>query len=437
MKLRSKISIANLIVNFFFLVIAGISLYLIVQAAVFSELDEHLENHKSDLIERFENNEISLQTIDEIGSIGTYEWIELQPVSGSVDLDEDEYSSVSKSRFRGEPAERYRQLRSIILIDGREYILTVYEEIAGWESITGSILIGTLVLLLIWYGVTFFGNEIILRNTLKPFFSTVSKLRGIRSENDFNITFPTVGTDELNELNQALNTMLAELEASFSRQKQFIQNASHELLTPLSIIRHKTDELLNNESLDEESVLEISKIQQTIIRLKKLSNALLTISRVENKHYSTDGDINTQDILTEAISELQAFIENKNITLEITNNKLPVIRGNTELFHSLVYNILQNAVYHTPEQTTITIEAPETEDLLHLVISDSGPGISDEETEKVFERFERSAENGGTGNHGLGLAIVQSICKLHEWNCFFEIGREKGAAFHLIIPADL
>lgn len=434
MKLRSKLSLFSLGVNVVFLFIAALSLYFIVRTAVFNELDEHLENHKQDLIQRFENNELTLDTIDQIGSIGTYEWIELRPLADSGSRFSDEYTTVSKTRFAGAESAQYRQLRTIIPIEGKPYILIIYEEIAGWETIAFSIIGGTLVLLLIWFVMIFFGNELIIKNTLHPFFSTISALRSIRSERDFDITFPEVNTEELNELNETLNNMLEELEVSFKKQKQFIQNASHELLTPLSIIRHKTDELLNDDSLNEQTMVEISKIQQTIIRLKKLASALLTISRMESNHYSVDEHIDAEALIREAANELSVFIQSKNIDLKYELPAIPNFKGNAELFCSLIYNVLQNSVYHTAENTTILVKAEVSDHQLDLTISDSGPGIPDEETERVFERFERSSENGGTGNHGLGLAIVRSICTLHGWHCFFERGREQGAAFHVTIP---
>lgn len=436
MKLRSRISISYLGFNALFLIVASISLFFIVQKAVFDELDEHLINHKNDLIERFENREINLNTIDQIGSLGTYEWVEIKPADANTAPSADTYSTVTTSRFSRGAEGRYRQLKTMVTLDGQRFLLNIYEEITGWESIALSILAGNIILLGIWLGFLFIGNEFIIQRVLRPFFDTVSCLRTIRSENDFNTTFPAVGIEEFDNLNATLNQMLRQLEASFIKQKQFIQNASHELLTPLSIIRHKTDELLNNDELDEYTATEIHKIQQTTIRLKRLSNALLTISRVENKHYSTDGYIETQELIEQARQELHSFCESKNIIIKKHYSTLPVIRGNAELFSSLIYNVLQNAVYHTPAGTLIEIETmDQDQSALHLVIKDSGPGFSDKEILQVFDRFEKSASNGGTGNHGLGLAIVKSICVLHGWNCFFEKGRVSGAAFHLVVPA--
>lgn len=435
MKLRSKISLSNLLVNVLFLLIAGVSLYFIVQKAVFDELDEHLRNHKDDLIQRFEDQEITLNTVGEIGSLGTYEWIEIKPAGSDISPIEDSYSTITKSRFSEETQGRYRQLYTLISLDGQPYYLSIYEEITGWESIALSILFGNVVLLGIWFGFLFIGNEFIIQQILRPFFDTVSRLRTIRSENDFNTSFPEVSTEEFNKLNSALNDMLRQLESSFVKQKQFIQNASHELLTPLSIIRHKTDELLNNEKLDEETALEIHKIQQTTIRLKRLSNALLTISRVENKHYPIDGNIPVHEIIEQTLQELSFFCENKKIIIRKNYQSIPNIPGNAELFSSLIYNVLQNAVYHTPEGTLIELDAIQQDNVyMHLIIKDSGPGLTDEQTQHVFERFERSSPNDGTEHHGLGLAIVQSICILHGWQGYFEKGREKGAAFHLIVP---
>ena len=436
MKLRTKISLGNLLINLLFLLVVGVSLFFVVRHSVFTELDEHLLNHKHDLIQRFESNQLSLDAIDQIGSIGTYEWIELTEFTGDDAEPSNQLTTVKKTRFEGDAAERYRRLSTIITLNNTPYQLVIYEEISEWESIALSIIAGIFVLLVIWFVILTMGSEVIIRKTLQPFFETISKLRNIRSDKDFNTTFPKVSTSEFDELNATLNSMLGELEASFIRQKQFIQNVSHELLTPLSIIRHKTDELLNNPHLDEAGLIEISKIQQTTIRLKKLANALLMISRVENRHYSIAEKIDASKVIEEVTTELRDFLLSKNIRVDMDISSQMMLTGNTELFSSLVYNVLQNAVYHTSEKTEITIRLFDEAGALHLTIQDSGPGIPQEELDFVFERFQLSAENGGTGHHGLGLAIVKSICKLHDWSCYFEKRESNGAVFHLVAHLD-
>lgn len=435
MKLQAKIARSNLFVNLIFMVVAGLSIYFIVQAAVFHELDEHLINHKHDLVQRFENEEISLKSINRVGSIGSYEWIELKPLRRrDTPSSVDKITTVVRSRFRDEPEGRYRELKTVIPIDGRYYQLTVYEEVAGWEGIAWSIIGLMLVLLSLWFGIVYVGNTIIIKNSLTPFFDTVSKLRKIRSENDFTTPFPQVETDELDELNKTLNRMLKELADSINKQKQFIQNASHEMLTPLSILQHKTEELLSQDNLDEESFLKISEIQQTIIRLRKLSKALLMISRVENKYYGTDEKIHVSETIIAVEKELMPFLLERHIRFKVEGDASIFICGNQELFHSLLYNVMQNAFYHSPEQSSIDIHVYEDEKFQHLTIADSGPGIKADELDSVFDRFEQSSEKKNNGNNGLGLAIVRSICNLHEWHCYFEKEVDKGAVFHLEMP---
>tara|TARA_Y100001935_G_scaffold121525_1_gene100651 strand:+ start:118876 stop:120192 length:1317 start_codon:yes stop_codon:yes gene_type:complete len=433
MKLRTKLSLANLLVNLFFLLFAGFSVFYVVDKAVFNELDEHLVNHKQDLVQRFEKGEITLQTIREMGSIGSYEWIEFDQVSDSNAEPSVSFKTVEKARFKDQPVEKYRQLTSVIILDATPYRLTIYEEIGGWKSIAITIIITILVILFAWYIIVYFGYNLVLSQTLRPFFDTIEKLRGIRSDRDFEISFPEVSTTEFNELNSTLNTMLSELEDSFKKQKHFIQNASHELLTPLSIIRQKTDELLNK-PLDEHTLVSLSNIQRTVIRLKKLSNALLLISRVENKHYSINENVSLSELIEKVHSELSDFLLNKNVSLKYDPNELKTIQGNTDLIHSVFYNVLQNAVYHTESDTEIAVQAALRGPTYHITVQDSGPGIPEEDLDQIFERFRRSSGNNGSGNHGLGLAIVKSICDLHSWDCYFEKGLNTGSCFHLEIP---
>ena len=435
MKLKSKVTLSNLFVNAIFTTLAALALYFIVRSSVFKEMDQHLLNHKQDVISSFKSGDISQKSVKELGALGTYEWIELHPFTGSAEAVSDSFKTVQNTRFEDQNPSTYRQLKSVISINGSLYTLLVYEEVTGWHKIASSIIIAISILLLVWFTMLYIGNHIVISNVLKPFFRTISKLKGIQSESDFHVTFPAVDIDEINELNGALNTMLKELESSFEEQKQFIQNASHELLTPLAIIRQKTDELINSPDLGEKELIQLAQIQQTINRLSKLSNALLLISRVESKQYPLKDYFDLYELVADIHTELDDFIGLKKLSVQNTIAKGINIKGNKELVHSLFYNIIQNAIYYSPEGSEIAFSASKKDTRLDVAITDEGPGIPEEDRERIFARFEKSGSKK-SNSPGLGLSIVKSIGSLHGWKCHIESGEEKGSVFHIVIPLE-
>jgi len=422
MKLNNKILFGNLVLSAVVFLATGIGMYYLVFDTVYDELDNHLLQHKTDIINQVQSNPTSINAIREMGGLGSYEWVEIEQIEDTVSVAGDRFATVDTIRNESKTvSETYRQLTTQISVGDSIFSLKIYEEVAAWENISITILLSVLAGLLIWIMLLYLLNQVAFERILKPFYNTIDTLETISKPSDFNEKFPESDTYEINVLNRALNTMMHQISSTFEEQKKFIQNASHELLTPLSIIRQKAEKILaNSEELDEQTVKSAYDIQQTAVRLSRLSNSLLMISRVENKQYDVDNDVHIKEVVTSVLEELKDFINMKQIRVSRNNNIDITVRGNRELIQSAIYNIIQNAVKFSPEDSTIQIEIGSEAGGDELKVLDEGPGIPDELKQSVFERFKK----GGTGANrlgqhngtGLGLSIVKSICKLHGFN---------------------
>jgi len=419
MKLNNKILLLNLVLSVAVLVITGVGMYYLVFNTVYDELDNHLLQHKTDIMNQVEAVPASLNAIRELGGLGSYEWVEIERSEDPVSVAGNSYATVDTTRYESQTApETYRRLTTQISVGDSTYSLKIYEEVAAWENISTTILLSVLAGLLIWIMLLYLLNQFAFERILKPFYNTVDTLETISRPSDFNENFPESSTYEINVLNRALNTMMHQISSTFEEQKKFIQNASHELLTPLSIIRQKAEKILaNSDKLDEKTVRSASDIQQTAVRLTRLSNSLLLISRVENRQYDLDEDVHITSVVSEVLNELKDFISMKNIQISTSETVDIVVRGNKELIQSAVYNIVQNAVKFSPEDSGIQIEVGGDSNQQELKIMDEGPGIQEELKLSMFDRFKKNnghtnrlGQNNGTG---LGLSIVKSICKLH------------------------
>lgn len=422
MKLNNKILICNLVLSIGIFLLSSVGLYYVISYSVYEELDNHLMQHKTDIIKQVQNNPESLKHIQQLGGLGSYEWVDIKaqnkPFRGSA----NHFETIDTVRNTAKlQPETYRRLTTTISVKNQHYSLEIYEEVASWQNISRTILMSVLAGLLVWILLLYIFNQLVFDRILAPFYDTVDKLETISQPTDFDEHFPTSTTYEINVLNKALNTMMNQIRASFEDQKKFIQNVSHELLTPLSIIRQKTEKMLS-ESTNQNPQLarKANEILETTIRLGRLSNALLLISRVENKQYECNDTVDIEDAVNSVLGELEDFITLKNITVEREVETTILVQGNRELIESAIYNIIQNAVKFSQNYATISIlshynNAGQKE----LRITDDGPGISSDIKNSVFDRFTQDGNgaNNKSSYHGtgLGLSLVKSICELHDF----------------------
>lgn len=431
MKLNNKILVGNLVLSAFVFLVTGIGMYYLVFDTVYDELDNHLLQHKKDIINQVEADSSSINAIRDLGGLGSYEWVEIERIQDTVSVHGNTYATVDTTRYEYQTTpESYRQLTTRISVGDSTYSLKIYEEVAAWESISMTILLSVLAGLLIWIILLYLLNQVAFERILKPFYNTVDTLETISRPSDLSEKFPESTTYEINVLNRALNTMMLQIGSTFEEQKKFIQNASHELLTPLSIIRQKAEKILaNSDELDEQTAKSAYDIQQTAVRLSRLSNSLLLISRVENKQYEMDENVQIKEVVASVLDELKDFTGMKNLRVSTRDNSDISVRGNKELIHSAVYNIIQNAVKFSPEDTTIQIDIGSETGRKELKVTDEGPGVPDELKQSMFERFKKgkgSANRLGQHNGtGLGLSLVKSICKLHGFS--YEVKSRDGS----------
>lgn len=433
MKLNNKILLSNTALTLVIFALTAVGISYLVHTTVYNELDNHLLQHKIDIINQIDKNASSLDDIKDLGILGSYEWIDIQKYDGSVSPSANEFTTIDTLRNTEKEVEEksYRRLTTAINVNDTYYTLRLYEEVASWEHISRTILLSVLAGLLIWILLLYLLNQFVLDKILAPFYETVSTLEDISDPSDLTETFPDTTTYEINVLNHALNSMMQQIRSSFEDQKQFIQNASHELLTPLSIIRQKAEKILANaEELDKQTIKSASNIQDTAVRLSRLSNALLLISRVENHQYALNEEIEITAIAENVIKELSDFIEMKDLVLRKEFNCPINVQGNSELMQAAIYNIVQNAIKYTPGGTSIILKTNCVGNQRRFTVLDEGPGIPQECLDSVFDRFQKTpnhAQGFDNESPGLGLAIVQSICRLHECKCLAQNRPDQGA----------
>jgi signal transduction histidine kinase len=222
------------------------------------------------------------------------------------------------------------------------------------------------------------------------------------------------------------------IEAAFNDEREYISNVSHELLTPVSIIQSKLDNILNNSELNAADMQKIYESKTTLRRLTNLIRTLLMMSRIENEEYILTEKIDVHSVIKKVSEELEDKFMAKNIELKL-QLKLKDFHyeGNENLLFTLFYNFINNAIRYT-EQGFVKITTYQKDEKNLVEISDSGIGIKPEKLPHIFSRFKNSNET--KDSYGLGLALSKKICDYHNIKVSVNSVVNKGTTFKLEFP---
>lgn len=273
------------------------------------------------------------------------------------------------------------------------------------------VLIGVFIQFFIIVGATLAAILVVMKfmpeQLWRPFRETLRRIREFRVEKGGGLLEEHTGVKEFSELNHTLNDIMRTTTHSYNIQKEFTENASHELQTPLAIVLNKIENLLQDNDLTEHQAMEMQDMQQVMLHISRLSRSLLLLSKIDNQQYSIGSTVNIQEKMEEIIPQLKTLAGDIAIT---TNYQQPTLEVacNTELLRSLITNLVVNAVRHNRPGGDIGITI--ANDSLTVSNSSDEPAL---DTEHIYSRFYRSRQN--MRGNGLGLPIVKSICNFHHW----------------------
>lgn len=247
-----------------------------------------------------------------------------------------------------------------------------------------------------------FVNHVVLKKLWKPFYTFLNQLKSFRLGTPQNPPHTPTNITEFIDLQTAVNALLKANIQVFEQQKQFIENASHELQTPLAIATHKLELLLENKDIKSEEAESIAEIYNSIQRLVRLNKSLLLLTKIENKQFMDSQTVSINKIVWQCVNDLEDFIAFKHLKIYRNETSELQTEMDVSLAHILISNLIRNAVFHTLEQGEIEI----TLSAASLKISNRGPHKALDKN-LIFTRFYKA----GTKTHssGLGLAIAKAI----------------------------
>jgi signal transduction histidine kinase len=288
----------------------------------------------------------------------------------------------------------------------RYYLLKIFTSTVESEDLIKNMLY---LLLALWLSLAIafiFGSKRIIRNSTKSFYHLLEMLKTFELNQLQTIDLPATSVKEFSELNKSVKKLLDNNIRVYNEQKNFIENASHEMQTPLAIVIGKL-ELLMDEPLSREQMEEISHVLNILNRMKRLNKQLLLLSKIRNNQFPEGSEIHFTDVFDNVIDEFQELIEHKGLTLNIRKEGDPVSIMNEDLAYIMITNLVKNAIAHNIRNGNIDICIKDDQ----MVISNTGKKI--DSNVDIFERY-------NTGDHlpgssGIGLSIVKSIADLYHF----------------------
>lgn len=435
MKLKNKISIFSAVIRLLLLIIMWFTLSFVIKKVAYKNIENSMVEKRDKFVKNLNTSEINA-FIERNDSTELYvsfsnlhsEFLQLYRSNNAV-RSKDYF--VDETRIVENESNEYRVLYHHFTYKNTHYVLEIGERLSEVNELLDKFHLVILLLLTTTLIVSHFAQSIFIDYLLKPFQKIIdTKINLINEPELFDHSKVHTTTSDFIVLDDGLNQMMDRIQEQFKKEKQFIANVSHELLTPVSVLQNRLENLLNNESINDEGVDKIVVSLRNLDTLKRIINNLLLISRIENHQYSNFEPIDFQSLISELLADLEDRIEMKQLRVSNTVKEHFVFEGNKTLMHILIYNIVFNAIKFTPNGGSVSVSDSFEEGLYSISISDTGKGMTETQLSQIFNRFMKiNLEDEG---QGLGLSIVSSIANLHKIAIKVSSELNVGTTFRLI-----
>jgi signal transduction histidine kinase len=380
----------------------SIGIHFSIRFVIDEETDENLERIAKIVIEQIENG-------NPLTSLEPY--ISVHPTEYSIDTAYFFNSIFQKGEMQGE---EYRQFTTIKNIDNETYQIIIREIIVESHELLETISILTIFSLLLLLILLYFANRKISKSVWLVFYKNLEKLKQF-SLTDL-IPFEPEQSDisEFQELNEVVKSLSEKVIKDYNTLKQFSEDASHELQTPLAVIRSKIESLLDGDLLNEVQSEKMQSIYNSVNKLSRINKGLLLLTKIDNNQFSQSEILDVNRLIETKIEYFNELAEIKGLTFKYNHLSEWQCNANPYLFDILLNNLLSNAITHSNTKGNINITLENNK----LILSNPGQRPI-ENIERLFERFYKESNSNSVG---LGLAISKQICYALGLNiaCHFE-----------------
>lgn len=376
--------------------------YFVIQEEVFKSTNEVLHNRKIHILDQLKKKGRPVSP-----EVFEYSDFHFKPTT-TAGPSQDRYSDTLIYETVDNEWDEFRKLTSRVELNGTPYQMEIVIARLETHEIAESIIQTLVVVFILMASAFHFTTRYFSRKLWKPFYNTLQQLNNFEVDQSKELELTPGRIEEFMALNKSIQDLTDRTRSTFINQKQFIENASHEMQTPLAITQSKLELLIEDPHLTEHQ----SEIVQTLInstqRLARLNKTLLLLSKIENQQFLEKESVLLKPLVKEIMINFEEQQENLQINMDEQIQDSVSVRGNRVLVDLLLTNLIKNAFVHNITHGSIDISASEN----HFTISNSSGSEAIPEA-KLFQRFYKQSTS--KESWGLGLAIVKKICDINQW----------------------
>lgn len=395
MKLFNRYTRINTLATILIFLLASIAYYFLLRFVIIGQLDDDLgiEQHEIEgYVTKFGKLPDPIEVKDQV--------IRYVAIAGPT-LKKPVYSTVPSAQ---DQQESMRQLQFELPLGNQWYQVIVGKDLERSRAIIHTVILISLGTILAILLTSLLINRMLIRSLWQPFYRTLEELRKYRIGQTGKPGFGTTDIDEFRSLNETVEQFVNLAESDFRRLKELTENASHELQTPLAVLRSKLDILIQEGDLSETQSRQVQHAYEAVHKLSRLNSALLLLSKIENRQFTASAPIRFDEAIAQKLEELSELFREKEFT--ITRQLEPVtVHMNVQLAEILLNNLFSNAIRHTPKNGVLDITLTSQE----CCISNTAQSGSLDAT-RIFNRFYKGGQ--ASDEYGLGLSIVYQICQV-------------------------
>lgn len=397
MKLFTKYNRVNITTTIITFLVGSIAFYFVLDYVLTSQLDRglHVEQTEiTDFVKEHNRPPDALTT--------KHQWTEISPAAEPI-AHPKPHTTEAFNQLEKE-VEPVRQLAFTIQAGGKLFKAVVNQSKTETEDLLQMIIFVIILMIALILLSNYLINRKLVTALWKPFYTTIATIKDYKLSEKRALQLPHEKLDELDLLNTSLNTMTERIHQDYLALKTFTENASHEMQTPLAVIRSKVESLLQYAEGKEMVVQQLMTIEDATLKLSRLHQSLLLLTKLENRQFELSESVDLTYILKTKLDERESLINARELIVDTTADQV-TLSFHQHLAEIMINNLLNNVIRYTPLRGTVYIKLHSDALSIKNYASD-GPL----NTERLFQRFykeEQSAESTG-----LGLAIVKEICLL-------------------------
>lgn len=402
MKLLSKTSLYYLFFSVPILILSGFICYYVITREVKESNDELLLNRKKQIEEYLKaNDSIAVQFIVN-SKEAEIEKVNAATLKNGAKIVLSDTLILDKSEDEMAP---HRMITSVVNVGKVNYQIKMWRGTLEFQELIEGILSLLFVILFFLFVISLLINFWVSKTLWKPFNTAVNSLKHFRASDNLIPDFEKTSIKEFATLNVSLRAMMDKMISDYNSQKRFTENASHEIQTPLAVIKSKIDILIQSENLQDYELKLIAGIDDACAKLTRLNQSLLLLTKIENRQFKTAVNVSVEKTIDNSLQLFDEHIKDKNIHVVKNKQEDFPININPDLCLVLINNLLQNAIRHNIEEGAIIINI--NHNSLEIINSGNEAAL---DTALLFERFQKKSNSNQS--MGLGMAIAKEIAEV-------------------------